>query len=204
MWQPVNCVPILTPPPPLHVCMPISFPVMLPWSKQHFGKNNQGEWDGVHHAARRLTSDGQSLSKTPPVSSLCLSSSLCLIISSLGGTWGVGWAWFGLWNQAGNRCLGCLGSGVYDYCWDKHTFYMAFFWHTNPMMKSLHVGSCCSRSPCWVTKRTCKLWWTSIWLLTDCFTGILCWAYWTSTWLEWQNCVICVIDIYHKLYRCRH
>lgn len=107
--------------------MPISFPVMLPWSKQHFGKNNQGEWDGVHHAARRLTSDGQSLSKTPPVSSLCLSSSLCLIISSLGGTWGVGWAWFSLWNQAGNRCLGCLGSGVYDYCWDKHTFYMAFF-----------------------------------------------------------------------------
>lgn len=136
MWQPVNCVPILTPPHPFHVCMPISFPVMLSWSKQHFGKNNQGVWDGVHHAARRLTSDGQSLCKTPPVSSLCLSSSLCLIISfSLGGTWGVGWAWFGLWNQARSRCLGCLGSGACDYCWDKHTFYIQKeFWHTNLMI----------------------------------------------------------------------
>lgn len=37
---------------------------MLAWSKkQHFGKNNQGEWDGGHHAAYRLMNDGQSLSK---------------------------------------------------------------------------------------------------------------------------------------------
>lgn len=35
------------------------------------------------------------------------------------------------------RCLGCLWSGFYDYCWEKHKFYMAFFWHTNPMISNL-------------------------------------------------------------------
>lgn len=153
-WQPVNCVPIWTPPP--RVCMPISIPVMLSWSKQHFGKNNQGEWDGVHHAARRLTSDGQSLCKNPPVSSLCLPSSVRLIISSLGGTWGVGCAWFSLWRQAGSRCLGCLWSGFYDYCWKKHTLYMAcFFWHANPMNSSQtpawsHLAVCTGLQYLWV------------------------------------------------------
>lgn len=125
-WQPVNCVPILTPPsasacpsPSLWCCLDQSSTLAK------ITKESEMEYTMLLADRRAMASHSAKLCLFLPFVS---PPSVRLIISfSLGGTWGAGWAWFSLWSQAGSRCLGCLWSGFYDCCKEKHTF-LGLFW----------------------------------------------------------------------------
>lgn len=133
-WQPVNCVPILSPlsasacpSPPLWCCLDQSSTLakITKESEMEYTMLLADWWAMASHSAKT------------PVSSLCLCSPVRLIISSLGGTWGVGWAWFSLWNQAGSRCL--QGNGVDFLITAERSVHaiLLFLGHTNLLVVSL-------------------------------------------------------------------